>query len=355
MANPSHGHQCVDFLTNLPTELVEEIMMRVDLPTVGRARCVQKSWRAMWSYFDFCFRFCKEILPITSQLVCMRLQSQLVILNPQTGQQCIIPAPFCPSLLEHYWTVTFDYIDSMAIYCIVALRQLPNGRMYAKYLSWMPYESLNGVVYGSWKVIYSLCPRVVMPEGLFVGDTVYWCINKLIHWPVIQINRRELLIAFSCSSQTFNIIQSPNDERWKMYPFGFHNSTKLLNLMGKLCIVDEEFISLTALFQVWELRNDGEENLGYHWRKLRNVMLDFTPPTVPGLMVGPFMRHWKRPVFLCPKSSDKGDFVVAGPDRYQFYIYNPVKSRFTLHVKPGMIQAMDHVAAGFFWRSLVRI
>ncbi|CAI9117689.1 OLC1v1019140C1 [Oldenlandia corymbosa var. corymbosa] len=59
----------------------------------------------------------------------------------------------------------------------------------------------------------------------------------------------------------------------------------------------------------------GDENLVYHWRKLHTVMLDFTAPTLPGLMLGPFLRHWKRPVFVCAKSLDEGDFVVSGPDR----------------------------------------
>ncbi|CAI9112592.1 OLC1v1013060C1 [Oldenlandia corymbosa var. corymbosa] len=330
-------------------------MVRVDLPTVGRARYVKRSWRALWSDIDFSVRFCKEILPITCYLVCMRLQSKLLILNPQTGQQRMIPGPFCPAFVEHYWNATFGYIDSIGIYCIVALRQLPNGRMHAKYLSWMPYESLNGVVYGSWQVIYSLCSRVVLPEGLFVGDTVYWCINKLIHWPVNQINRRELLISFSYLTKTFNIIQCPDDEHWKTYPYGFYNNTKLLNLKGKPCVVDEEFISLTGLFQVWEWTNDGDENLVYHWRNLHTVMLDFTAPTLPGPMLGPFLRHWKRPVFVRAKSSDEGDFVVSGPDRYQFYIYSPLKARFTLNVKPEIMQALDEVATGYFWRSLVGI
>ncbi|CAI9117330.1 OLC1v1018702C1 [Oldenlandia corymbosa var. corymbosa] len=305
MANPGHHHQCVDFLTNLPNDLMEDIMMRVDLSTVGRARCVERSWKAIWPDIGFRDRFCKlrvsngpssllfisqqnmytshfpqrmkfvgantvddtadiycksnllsvhpwfvqEVLPITCNLVCMKLHSQLIILNPQTGQQRMIAGPFRPSFVNHYWNATFDFVESMGIYCIIALRQLPNGRIHAKYLSWMPYQSLNRVVFESWQLMNCLCPRVIMPVGLFVGDTVYWCINKVIHWLIDQISRRELLIAFSCSSQTFNIIQAPNDEHWKTYRYGFYNSTKLLNLQGKLCVVDEEFICLTDCFK----------------------------------------------------------------------------------------------------------
>ncbi|CAI9117688.1 OLC1v1019139C1 [Oldenlandia corymbosa var. corymbosa] len=84
MANPTVQHESVDFLTSLPTDLMENIMMRVDLPTVGRARCVKRSWRALWSDIDFSVRSYK----------------------------------------------------------------LPNGRMYAKYLSWMTHESLMGSFMG---------------------------------------------------------------------------------------------------------------------------------------------------------------------------------------------------------------
>ncbi|CAI9089891.1 OLC1v1024542C1 [Oldenlandia corymbosa var. corymbosa] len=324
MANPAHHYQCVDFLTNLPNDLMEDIMMRVDLPTVGRAHCVARFWKAIWSNIGFCDRFCKlRVLNGPSSLLFISQQNMYTSYFPQrmkfvganavddtadiccksnllsvhqwfvqkTGQQRMIAGPFCPSFVNHYWNATFDFIESMGIYCIIALGQLPNGRMHAKYLSWMPYQSLNGVVFESWQLINSLCPRVIMPSGLFVGDTVYWCINKVIHWPIDQISRRELLITFSCSSQTFNIIQAPNDEHWKTYPYGFHNNTKLLNLQGKLCVVDEEFICLTGLFQMWEWTNDGDRNLRYHWRNLHSMMLHFTGPTLPVPLRGPFSGH----------------------------------------------------------------
>ncbi|WCJ27101.1 F-box and associated interaction domains-containing protein [Euphorbia peplus] len=298
----------MDSHKNIPPNILLNIIVRLDVKTLVRLKCVCKAWLNLISsnpkFQDYhyskwqhnlqilfrspghafpTFTFLFASLPMTLQpgpafhtitaridgpiklllpscwgLVCFATKMRIYVYNPTTKRLLVLPpSPKFESVMCGFG---FGYIPSKGCYTVVQF-------MYEKFterIECLILQVGRGAKESelSWRVLEQACPYFVDEFSLpaSCGETIYWKVDRDRNRDRRRDNY-EIIMGFNIEQFKFFVIPYPSDgvisypSNWK-YPR--HDWTQLMNVDGVLWMMQ----NFTSHIRIWTGRNQRWQRLG---------------------------------------------------------------------------------------------
>ncbi|CAI9106285.1 OLC1v1005409C1 [Oldenlandia corymbosa var. corymbosa] len=291
-----------------------------------------------------------KVLPITSDLICVKFLASLSILNPTSGENVEVNLDNAP-IWHANWEAVFGFSDELGEYVLIALEIQSDLNMHGKIIRWdMNQKFSNTVVV--WKDIQQLCPRVV-EQGILVGSHVFWPIDKMLKSQLDGYKCEGIIVLYSIENENFHVLPGPTEAKWNNDPRSSHRMIILLDFKGRLCVTNPHYLEQTRHLELWAI--DMQSPSQFKWDKVHDHKLEFqvARPLQPFPM--PDQHPCTRQLLLSLRSSADGMLIISGPDRDQLYIYDTKNKTHSLHNKPPMILALYELSVGFYWSRFTPI
>ncbi|CAI9090460.1 OLC1v1025237C1 [Oldenlandia corymbosa var. corymbosa] len=338
---------------NIPNELAIEIFKKLDVISIRRmdneVTIINEQMRVF-----ICERRVHRVLPITCDLIGLQMAYTMKVLNPTTGRVRKLLEPFISKGNKDYvyWSFNFGLSSWMGEYVVLILHMLWDRTMEARMMSWRFNEKLSPRK-KVWRDVAGHCPRSV-DNGLVIGRHAYMPVDRYLNKDVKGFSEEEILVSFDISDQRFEIICAPEGASWSAQDYTLDKRVVLLDLNGVLCVANPGYVLLKRHFEIWSWKrfprtSDAGDAWGWNleFNTYMPMSMEMWIPMTP--LPAPFDHNWMRTLFLCPKASFRGEFLMSGYDYSNYIIFDPVSGCYRDVKKPPLFEDKFDVSVGFYW------
>ncbi|CAI9102950.1 OLC1v1001352C1 [Oldenlandia corymbosa var. corymbosa] len=270
----------IDRINQILCDLIRSIMMRLDSSSFARCKSVSPIWKKMFS---------DRVLQLSVREFHAQNNDEVVIFGCKYIKGVHQPHP-----------ITFVDVN------------LFNGNVFG----FSTDEVLTVDEYGVNSMLPIttdlICLKTKYTIKLLNPTSGQWTnqmIGKIFSWSVDQV--------LTPSTQNWNFVNKrcPTivDGDWLRCPNSSNKQIELLDLKGKICVCNPEYVRYSKMFELWSCNQDDRGN--WYWKSEYNIKIHLDIGLSSAPFSEPYFHTWGRPLFLCPKSSDRGEFLVTSTRR----------------------------------------